>query len=267
MASAPRRRSSMEEPPDLADQRDKLLTETDVFIQQFDDHEGRLRGLVAEMKTVSELVRGTQSMANVLMMGGVVPGGVRAVVGVGLGLFIFAAPLIGGLALALVAAVLSGAAVAFVNITKIMKVNRCAEKAEELGSEFLETVEPMGAKLEEIKSLCERLDGKAAAVEAENTLADMQQLQTVLHRTSALRKRSRGLLGVGVAVLKEVRDFLTLFASVLRVTATHQQDESLGESIVTSADQIERVTNDFYKMKDQLQNLGREFENSKNKQS
>ncbi|CAN9504615.1 unnamed protein product [Ophioblennius macclurei] len=248
------RRGSMDEPPSLSESRIRLLTDAKSFIQEFDRVEPRLRALLGDMTAASEELEVLRGTTAALSAAGVAPGGVRVTFGVGLGLLVCVAPFVGALGLAAAAAVLGGAAVTVVNVGRLMKKYRIAHKVEQLGKNFMEAAGEMRARLEGIRTSCQLLEEDSAEVQAAETLKDLKELQEILQQISELRSCSGGLSGIGAAILDEVRDLARLLASTLRITVV-RQDRTLGEAVVQSAEQSEKVTTDFCLMRDELQNI------------
>ncbi|XP_030290958.1 uncharacterized protein LOC115592415 [Sparus aurata] len=244
MDSAPRRRESRDLPPGFTDLMNDIIKYAASFIKGFDLKESEMREIVREFNKISDEVRKMQETTDKA----------RTVGGTVLALGILATPLTGGLSLLAVAAAAGGGAVAVVgtNITKKIIENGSAKKVEDLGKQFMEKVKPLKEILEEIKTTCEKLEQKKTEVQAGNTLKDMEEFQRVLRRVAELGKRSGQVLDVAVMVMNIIGHLLRLFGIVFRVSATPEQDREFRESIIQSADQCQRVFDNFDNMKEEL---------------
>ncbi|KAL7376974.1 hypothetical protein ABVT39_019324 [Epinephelus coioides] len=260
--AARKRRMSITEPISFSDLTTKLMRHADSFISAFDVSEPRMRQIVGEFHKIVDKVKKTQQESDTVRTVGAVVGGVGG--GVGLGLMILAAPFTGGTSLlagglaagasAAAAGAAAGGATVVVgaNVIKIREEKESVRKAEKLGKEFMEIVEPLKNDLEEIKTTCEELEQRSAEGQAADTLSDMEKFQRILGRVSELRRRSEEVLDVVVAVLQMIDNMLKLVLSVLRVTATPEEDQKLRDSIIQSADQCQKVMNAFDQMKVEL---------------
>ncbi|XP_051255033.1 apolipoprotein L3-like [Dicentrarchus labrax] len=257
MASGPTRRLSKELPPDLSELMDRIIKEAASFIKEFDCKEPRMREIVREFMRIVDEIKTMQERTDTARTAGTATAGA----GLGLGLIgVFAAPFTGGLSLALAAAggaaaVGGGATVVGVNVTKTLKENGSAKKVEELGKEFVELVEPLKINLTEIKTTCEKLEKKSSEVQAGSTLSGVEEFQWILRRVSELRKRSEETVNVAVAVLGFIGNLLMLFVKVFRFTANPEEDEKLRVSIIQSADQCQKVVDEFDQMKKELKDF------------
>ncbi|XP_038590339.1 uncharacterized protein LOC119914866 [Micropterus salmoides] len=249
MASKPRRRFSKDLPPDLSELMNKLIKYATSFIRRFDYSEDRMRQVVGEFKKIAAEVRKMQEKTDKARTIGVVAGGI------GLGVLVLAAPFTGGLSLlgaGAAGAAAGGATVVGANIVKTMTENGSAKEVEKQGKKFLEIVEPLKNELEEIKRTCERLEEESAAFQAENTLSDMEEFQRILRRVAELKQESQGAVDVAVLVMGLINDLLVLLVNVFRLTPTPEEDRKLTASILQSADQCQKVSDQFLQVKNEL---------------
>lgn len=248
MASNPRkRRSSIALPPYLSELKDKLAEEGTSFIQQFSSSEPRMRQIVEELLEISNYIKKMQRKTDTVRYYGAYAGG--GLTGLVMVASIVAAPFTAG---ASIAAIGAAAAVVAANITKRMSESGSTKKVEELGKEFMAIVEPMKKNLEEIKTTCEKLEKKSAETQAENSLTDVEELQRFLRRVSELKEKSAGVLAESVSVLYAISQLLILIVSIFRVTATCENDKQLEEAIIQSADQSQKVVEEFNEMRNEL---------------
>ncbi|XP_049909860.1 uncharacterized protein LOC126396068 [Epinephelus moara] len=257
--AASQRRRSMTEPLNFSDLTTKLMRHAASFISAFDVSKPKMRQIVGEFQKIVDEVKETQQTTDTVRTVGAVAGGV------GLGVMILAAPFTGGASLlaagGLAAGATGGGYVVGANVTKTRAENKSAHKVEELGKEFMKTVEPLKNDLEEIKTTCEELEQRSAGGQAADTLSDMKKFQRILGRVSELR-RTGEVLDVTVAVVMMIRNMLQLVLSVLRVTATPEEDQKLRDSIIQSADQCQKVMNVFDQMKEELLVIKKETKSS-----
>lgn len=116
----------------------------------------------------------------------------------------------------------------------------------------MEIVEPLKADLEEIKMTCEKLEQRSAEAQAENSLSDMEEFQSVLRRVSELRRRSGEALFVTVTMLGIIGDLLMYVWRIFRVVANPEEDKQLTDAIMQSADQSRKTVYEFDKMSTEL---------------
>ncbi|XP_056260016.1 uncharacterized protein LOC130186764 [Seriola aureovittata] len=252
MDSTTRRRVSRELPPNLSELMDTLIKYANSFIKDFDSSEGRMRQIVREFQEIAAKVRKMQGTTDTVRTGGAVAGGVALSAGI---LF---APFTGGASLLLggaAAAAVGGGTVVGANITKVWKESGSAEEVEKLGREFRWIVEPMKKKLEEIQTTCKELEEKSSEVQAEKTLRDMKEFNMILTLISELREKAEGVLEILVTAFTSIDGLFRLIVAVFRVTATPEQDEQLRKSIIQSAGQCSKVTDEFDKMNKKLRKL------------
>lgn len=245
----------MDQPLNLNDSRPRPPANAESFIRQFADGEPVLQKLVEDLAVVREEFQVLQGPAGTLTTAGVASGGARVAFGISLGLLVCVAPLIGGLGLPAAAAILGGVTVAVVNVCKLLRKNRTALQVERLIEDFMKAVGPMRATLRELRAEWEALQETSAGDQAADSLQELRELEEILQRVSELRRRGRGIAGVGAAVRDEVRGLLKLIASTLRLSPVQLQDRTLGECIVQSAQQSRKVTAGLHLMKEQLQYL------------
>ena len=69
---------------------------------------------------------------------------------------------------------------------------------------------------------------------------------------SELGKTSGEVFDVTIAVMGIIGDLLMLVIKVFRVTATPEEDKKFRQSIILSADQCQKVIDNFNKMKKEL---------------
>ncbi|KAK2863550.1 hypothetical protein Q5P01_003083 [Channa striata] len=219
-------------------------SQTDSFIQVFDNSEDRMRQIAAEIQKLADDVKQMHTGTN----------GYRAVGGVMFTLGLVAVPFTGGMSLALAGATatLGGVTVVGTNVKKMLRENHSAKTVDELGKEFMKIVEPMKNDLELIKTTCEKLENKSAEVQAEHTLSDMEEFQRILTRVSELGKKSEEALIVAVIVMNVIHDLISVMMSIFRVTATPEVDQKLTDSIIQSADQSLKTVDEFERMKAEL---------------
>lgn len=250
MASGGRPRSGSKDlPPDLSELMNKLIEHAASFTLQFDSSEPRMREIVEAFQKISEKVKGMQQTTDKVRTIGVATG-VAAIVAIGTS--ILAVPFTGGTSLAVGAALSGGFTVVGANVTKMWLESGNAQEAENLGKEFMAMIEPVKETLEEIKMTCEELEKKSAEAQAENALTDMEEFQRILRRVSELKTKSRGALNSSSLVLNVMNQLLVLIVAIIRFTATPEQDLKLREAIIQSADQCQKVVNEFDEMKKEL---------------
>ncbi|XP_028273803.1 apolipoprotein L4-like [Parambassis ranga] len=252
-----RRKGSKLLPPDLSELMNKLIEYGASFIKEFDTNEAEMRRIVDELKKIIEELKVEQERKNRQRKIG------AAVTGVG-GLAaaaVFAAPFTGGLSLAVAGAVAGAAAaggggtVVHANVTKLRLEAESANKVEKLGKEFQLIVEPLKKILEEIQTTCERLEQKSTELQAKHTLRDMEEFKEILRRVSALKKRSEGAVETAVILIQEIANLLVFIVNVFRIFPTPEADEKLRESIRESADQCQRLIDEFDQMKKELRSF------------
>ncbi|XP_069028933.1 uncharacterized protein [Embiotoca jacksoni] len=256
MASGPiiirRRRKSIGLPLMFSKLHDKVNTDVDSFTELFDISEPEMRRIVADFQRISEEVKTMQRDTDIVRKvgGGIgvvagiagIVGGIAGIVGV------LAAPLTGGTSLLVAgAAVGGGVGVVVANISKKLKENGSMKKVEERGKDFMKLVEPLKEKLEGIQTTCKQFEESVDG--AENTLKDVEEMKEILRRVSELRKKSRGALDVAVSVLQNINQVLVLIVAIFIVLPTPEQDKKLRESIIQSADQSQKVVDEFNGMK------------------
>lgn len=250
-------------PPHLSELMNKLTEHATSFISLFDKNQPKMRHIVKRFQEIAAEVRKNQETTDVVRTAGAVGGGV----GVGVGLLaLLAAPLTGGASLVVAAgaagtAGVGGATVFGANISKIMKEKGSAEKVEKLGKEFMEIVEPLKNKLQEIKTTCEQLEQRSTEALTDNTLSDMEEFHMILRRVSKLKEKSKDMLVIVGEGMDIIGHLILLLVRVIRVTATPEEDQKLRDSILQSADQCQKVVYEFDKMKNEL----RSFTESKEK--
>lgn len=251
MASAPTRRGSKSLPPNLSELMKDLNGHAASFIVGFDHRESTMRKIIEEFAEISKEVRDMQWQTDTVRKGVVATGLLGAVGATVVALGFIAAPLTGGSSLA--AAAVGTVALVGANVRKTTKESESVKKVEELGKQFMETVEPLKEILEEIKTTCEKLEQKKTEVQAGNTLMEVEEFQRILRRVSDLGKRSGEALDEALTVMERIYNLLRLVIKVLRVSATPKDDRELTESIMQSADQCQKVFDNFNKMKKELQ--------------
>ncbi|XP_044189110.1 uncharacterized protein LOC122968169 [Thunnus albacares] len=253
------RRWSKDMPPDLSELMNKLTEHAASFIRLFDNDKPKMRHIVRRFQEIAAEVREMQETTDGVRTAGAVGGGV----GVGVGLLaLVAAPFTGGASLVVAAgaagtaAAVGGAAtVVGANISKTMKEKGSAEKVEELGKEFMEIVEPLKNKLQEIKTTCEKLEQRSTEALTDNTLSDVREFHMILGRVSKLKEKSEDILVIVLEGMGIIHNLILFLLRVFRVTATPEEDKKLRDSILQSADQCQKVVNEFDKMKNELGNF------------
>ncbi|TDG95864.1 hypothetical protein EPR50_G00244470 [Perca flavescens] len=201
--SEPRqRRDSKEHPPDMSELKDKLKQHAASFIREFDSSEHRMRQIVREFREISDGVRETQEGPGTWVRHSATGG--MGLQGFG-GLLGWGASLLGGL----VGAAAAGGGGATVGRSGLVegavggarnpkKVDESPERVEELGEEFKKIIERLKNDLREIKRMCEKLEQRSAEVQAEKTLRDMEELQSILRRVCEDRT------GRGIRILADL---------------------------------------------------------------
>eukprot|EP00064_Thunnus_orientalis_P023681 superscaffoldBa00009210_g23935 len=209
-----------------------------------------MRHIVRRFQEIAAEVRKNQETTDGVRTRGAVVGGVGL-------LALLAAPftVVVSLVVAAGTAAVGGSFVVGANISKMMKENGSAKKVEELGKEFMEIVEPLKNELQEIKTTCEKLEQRSTEAQADNTLSNVEEFQTILRRVSELKKKSEGILVVVLEGMGTIGKMVTLLLRVFRVTATPEEDKKLRDSILQSADQSHTVVDEFDKMKNELGNF------------
>ncbi|XP_030601556.1 uncharacterized protein LOC115791576 [Archocentrus centrarchus] len=247
MATGGRQRSGSKDlPPNLSELMNKLIEVAASFIQQFDNSEPRMREIVEKFQKISEQVKGMQLNTDQVRQIG------AFIAAAATGVLVFAVPFTGGMSLAAGAAAGGVVAVFGANGTKMWSESGSAKEVEELGTEFMAMVEPVKKNLEEIKMTCEELERKSAEALAKNTLTDMEEFQRILRRVSELKQKSKGVLSSFLSVLNVIDKLLVIILSIIKVTASPEQDEKLRDAIIQSADQCQKVVNEFEEMKKEL---------------
>lgn len=147
MASAPKKaRISNDPPPELHKLKNKLKNSAKSFTAEFDRSESSMREIMREFRRISDEVEEMQRKTDTVRK-------------VGVGLLIggiLAAPFTAGLSLAAVAG--GGATVVTTNVIKILSAEGKAKKVEKWGEEFMAKVRLMMKNLEDIKTICEKLE-------------------------------------------------------------------------------------------------------------
>ncbi|XP_030268952.1 uncharacterized protein LOC115579544 [Sparus aurata] len=253
MASAPTRRGSKSLPPNLSELMKDLNGHTASFIVGFDHRESTMRKIIEEFAEISKEVRDMQWQTDTVRTGVVATGLLGAVGAAVVALGFIAAPLTGGSSLA--AAAVGTVALVGANVRKTTKESESVKKVEELGKQFMETVEPLKKILEGIQTTCEKLEQKKTEAQAEDTLLKVEEFKITLTRVSELGKRTGEVLDVAVTVMERINNLLKLFLVFFSVSATPEQDRKLRESIIQSADQCQNVTDNFDKMKEELKDF------------
>lgn len=238
-------------PPRLSELMNTLTRYGDLFISQFDSKEDEMRLIVRKFKEIADEVSGMQDITGAVRKGGAVTTGVS----VGLGLLF--APFTGGasLALAVAGAAGGGGAVVGACSTKMALEKFGINKVENLGKDFMRIIEPMKTILEEIKTTCEKVVEKLSEVQAEKNLRNMEEFTDMRRRVSELKTKSEEGLQIITALTTFFDDLLLLIVAVFRVTPTSEKGEKLRASIIRSADQCQKVTDELEKMKDKVKDF------------
>lgn len=158
----------------------------------------------------------------------------------------------------------AGAAAATVVTTSVIKILSDKDKAKEVktwGEEFMAKVRPMKENLEDIKTICEKLETESAEAQARDTQTDVDEFQRTLRRVSHLKAMSSGLLVVTETLLDVMGGLVMLIKEVFRVTATPEEDQKLRDAIKKAADQSQKIIEEFHKMRTKL----KEFTSNKRK--
>lgn len=249
--SKPRRqRLSRELPPSLSDLLNQLISAAASFIQRFDSSEDQIRQTAEDFRKVAEEVKNMQIKTDSRRITGAVIGGATLVAGA-----ILATGLItvtGGASLIAFCISVGGAGVAQANIQKLLFTKEKAEYIEKLGKDFLELIEPLKEKLEEIKILCETLEEESSKVQAEHALKDVREFQMILRKVSELKDRSKGPYFHAVTLMEKIGAMLLVLINIFTITASPEEDEKLRDSIIQSGDQCQKVTDEFAGLKDEL---------------
>lgn len=156
------------------------------------------------------------------------------------------------------------AAAATVVTTSVIKILSDKDKAKEVktwGEEFMAKVRPMKENLEDIKTICEKLETESAEAQARDTQTDVDEFQRTLRRVSHLKAMSSGLLVVTETLLDVMGGLVMLIKEVFRVTATPEEDQKLRDAIKKAADQSQKIIEEFHKMRTKL----KEFTSNKRK--
>ncbi|XP_047426078.1 uncharacterized protein LOC124996804 [Mugil cephalus] len=249
-----RRRNSKDLPPNFSELMNKLTEAAASFIKQFDNNEPQMWQIIRKMRTISERLKQMQETKDRDRRIGarVIAGAVLTGVG------ILAAPFTGGLSFA--AAVVGaaavgeggGARVVYRNIIKQKREKESVQKVEDLGEELKKIIEPLKETLQEIKTTCEQLEQKSAEARTEITLRDVEEFKEMLRRVPDLKETSGEVLDVTVMMIQMIRDLLAVIVAVFTFTSTPEKDQKLRDAIIQSADQSEKVLNDFKRMKEAL---------------
>lgn len=134
----------------------------------------------------------------------------------------------------------AAAAAATVVTTSVIKILSDKDKAKEVktwGEEFMAKVRPMKENLEDIKTICEKLETESAEAQARDSQTDVDEFQRILRRVSHLKEMSSGLLVVTETLLDVMDDVVKLIQKDFRVTATPEEDQKLSNAILQSAAQ------------------------------
>nr|XP_020492630.1 uncharacterized protein LOC109986352 [Labrus bergylta] len=219
-----RRRRSKEHNPDLSEVKNTCADEEE-------SREQRMRQIVVELKGISDGVRKMQERTDKARAVGALIG--RS----GFGLLILSALLIRdssflvAIALAVVTAG-SGAAAVFVsNVTKTFKENTSLRKVEELGRELVKISESQKSNMEETTSRTE-----------------LDAFHTRLSRVSEGRAVS---VFEALTIRRAIQTLLMLMMNICKVTATPEEDQTFRESIAWSAEQSQRVIEEFIRIRQQ----------------
>lgn len=162
------------------------------------------------------------------------------------------------------AAATAPAAAATVVTTSVIKILSDKDKAKEVktwGEEFMAKVRPMKENLEDIKTICEKLETESAEAQARDSQTDVDEFQRTLRRVSHLKAMSSGLLVVTETLLDVMGGLVMLIKEVFRVTATPEEDQKLRDAIKKAADQSQKIIEEFHKMRTKL----KEFTSNKRK--
>lgn len=213
------------------------------FNKDFGVQSSKLREIVEGLNKTAMEVKQMQTTTGMVRMAGAVT------TGVGLVAAVVAAPFTGGLSLATAAgAAVAGGGVATVvgvNVTKKILENGRALEVESQGREFVKIVEPLKKKLEEINTTCEKMQLEKAKAKAQITLADMAVL-------SELQEKSKESVRVAATGMQWIDDLLTLMIDIFTVIPTTEKDNKLADGIIQSADQSQKIIDQFDQMKNEL---------------
>lgn len=237
--SNPQRRRSKDLPPDLSELMNRLIAAAASFIQMVNENEPRMRDIVEEFRKLHEEVKNMQEWTDRARTRGAVTL---------FGVCVIAAPFTGGFSLLGAGAAAAGASVVGSNLMKIWHENAKAEEVKKQGEEFMQIVKPLKEKLEEIKTICDKLEQESSKILATQTLEDVEKLEFLLQKVKMLQKKSEGVLAITVTV----KNAVLMLVSIFRLTATPEADEKLRNSIIEAADQSKMVTDDFGMMGSEL---------------
>ncbi|XP_035770784.1 uncharacterized protein LOC118455555 [Neolamprologus brichardi] len=241
MASAPKKaRISNNPSPELHKLKNKLEDSAKSFTAEFDRSESSMRDIMREFRRISDEVEQMQRKTDTARKVGVgfLIGG------------ILAAPFTAGLSLA--AAAGGGATVVTTNVIKILSEEGKAKKVEKWGEEFMAKVRPMKENLEEIKTICEKLEKESTEAQARDSQIDVDEFQRTLRQVSHLKEMSSGLLVITEILLDVMGNVVMLIKKVIRVTATPEEDQKLRDAIKKAADQSQKIIEEFHKMRTKL---------------
>ncbi|XP_025764325.1 uncharacterized protein LOC112847276 isoform X2 [Oreochromis niloticus] len=225
------------------------LREVASFVQQFNSSESQMRQIVREFLKIAEELREMQSKTDTVGTVGVV-----FVIG-----GILAAPFTTGLSLA-VGATAAAATVVTTNVIKILSEKDKAKEVKKWGEEFMAKVRLMMKNLEDIKTICEKLEKESAEAQAKNSQIDVDEFQRTLRQVSHLNEMSSGLLIV-TETLDVMGGLVMLIKEAFRVTATPEEDQKLRDAIKKAVDQSQKIIEEFDKMRTKL----KEFTSNKRK--
>lgn len=106
-----------------------------------------------------------------------------------------------------------------------MTENKKAKKAEDMGKEFMETVQLMKEDLKEIKT-CEKLKDESPEADDENSVSQLEDFQRILRRVSELDK----VFTVALTMMGIIGEILRLIVSIFTVTTSPEEEKSLTDA-------------------------------------
>lgn len=246
-----KRRTGRHVPPDLSDLMNTLVTQAHSFITAFDHRQTRLRQTVGDIQRIVDQIGNMQKTTSMFTRGGDVSAGLgllMCLAGLSAAPFSFgvstSAIVVGGIIAAF------GRAVGLTaTVTKSVKESNGAKRVGKLGESFMQMVEPLKSERENIKKTCAKLEEESTGIPADCVLTDLEELENIL---SELRRPSRTVSPVILAVIQEINTTLRIIANFFRVTGRPEEDKCLTDIIINSGRCCQKVIYELDVMKKNL---------------
>lgn len=241
-------------PPDLSDLMNTLVTQAHSFITAFDHRQIRLRQTVGDIQKIVDQIGNMQKTTSMFTRGGDVSAGLGLLVcfvGLSAAPFSFGVStstiVVGGIIATFGCAVGLTAAV-----TKTIKESNGAKQVGKLGESFMQMVEPLKSEGKNIKITCAKLEEESTGIPADCVLTDLEELERIL---SELRRQSRNVSPVILAVIQEINTTLRIITNFFRVTGRPEEDKCLTDIIINSGRCCQKVIYELDVMKKNLKTL------------